>query len=166
MQIINTRHSEDGTAIATFLAAIVFIPLAIILIIINGWFVIPFMFLGFILPSLFFLDISLWHFWGKEIISITENELEIRKIGRIFKKKKKIKLHQIRELYLYQNNDWYIHSCLAFWDISRQGTLCIKYKKRRKYYIGVNMPTWEANELREKLMQEINKNGLQITPCK
>jgi len=160
MKFTNTRRSYDGDGLFLLIFAIGQIFVTIVAIIRadkdDYSFVIPLMFLGFILPSLHFIDIFLWHFFGKEIISINETELEIRKVGRLFKKKKKIKLNQIKDIYLWQKKIKDIHIAFSFWDISWQGTLCVKYKNNKKYYIGVNMPNWEAEELREELMREIN----------
>jgi len=153
MKYVNTRRSYDGGAIFHLVLAILFI-FAVIFIITTAAILYPFAII-FFLFSLLFIDIFLWHFLGKEIIYINETELEIRKVGRIFRKKKKIELYQIKDIYLWQEKVRDIHLTFSYWDISRQGTLCVKYKHKEKYYIGMNMSDWEANELREELMQEI-----------
>jgi len=151
MKFINTRHLNDG--FSALICAIISI-FATILIVTSAAILYPFA-IFFFLSSLFFTDIFIWHFWGKEIISINETELEIKKVGRLFKRKKKIQLHQIKDIYLWQKKVRDIHIYLALWDISWQGTLCVKYEDNKKYYIGMNMSDWEADELREELMQEI-----------
>ena len=161
MKFINAKRSYDGWAIFALLGAIGAITATTVAIITTESeyysFVIPFMFFVFFLPSLYFIDIFLWHFFGEEIITVNETELEIRKTGRLFKKKKKIKLYQIRDIYLWQKKIRDIHIAFSFWDISWQGTLCIKYKRNKKYYIGMNMTDWEASALRDELMQDIKR---------
>ena len=164
MTFTNTRRSYNGMAIFALLWAVAAIYLIIQIVVTDDMddiplilFVLTLTFFTLILPSLFAIDIFLWHFFGNEIISTNETELEIRKVGRLFKKKKKIKLNQIKDIYLWQKKVKHIHSAFSFWGISWQGTLCVKYKNNKKYYIGVNMPNWEAEELREELLQEIDK---------
>jgi hypothetical protein len=169
MKIINAKHSYSGWALLLLLWVIVAITMIIVIIVTSDnyidWeflfgFTIPIVFFIFILPSIFFVDIFSWHFFGEEIIYINKTELEIRKVGRLFKRKKNIKLNQIKDIYLWQKKIRDIHILLAFWDISKQGGVCIKYKGDRKYYIGVNMSNIEAEVLRQDLVHELCNNDV------
>ena len=131
MTVTNTRHSYNGWAFVFLLFALYGIVSSIMFILPFSEYEIseiPLLILLFVflnLPPLFFIDIFLWHFFGKEIISITETELILKKAGRLFRRKRTIKIQQIRDIYFWQKKIKDIHLQFAFWDMAFQGRLCI-----------------------------------------
>jgi hypothetical protein len=163
MEYINTKKSHNGFA---GLLLIWIIILLIIMIFTITTAELPFSIstiifvtVIFLLPATLCMDIVLWNITSKEIISTNKNRLKIRKTNRIFCKKKIIRFDQIKDIYLWNQKVWYIDLCmhLSFWDISRQGAICVKYKCR-KYYFGRLLSEEEAQELLYKITQEMNKN--------
>ena len=160
MTIINKRRSYSRLVFFTFICALVGIIMGFDILLSNEFdinSILPSIleFVFCILPCLYFIDVFLWHYFGKEIIEVKDTELIIRKQGRLFKKKKIIQIHQIKDIYFWQKVVRDYHIIAAIWFSECQGALCIEYKRNREFYMGVNMNKREADELLEKLIENI-----------
>lgn len=161
MDYINAKKSNNG--FSPFLLIWVFCAIAFTVnLLISEVFEIDLsllIFISFIIivPSLYFLDIFLWQAIGKEIISIQDKELIIIKKNRILPRKKRIRFKKIEEIYLWKPKGFFkdIYLMLAFWDLDKQGSICIKYDDGCKYYVGRNLNEVEAEELLEMIKYEI-----------
>jgi hypothetical protein len=76
-----------------------------------------------------------------------------------------IRFDQIKDIYLWNQKVWYIDLCrlLSFWDISRQGAICVKYK-RRKYYFDGWLSEEAAQELLDEHPQELSTQHIEVFP--
>jgi hypothetical protein len=165
MKYINTKTkiSDIGLVGFSLIWVIVAITLMIFTIVSGGfsWCIseILFVVVVFLLPATFVMDIFLWNAIGKEIIFTYNKQLKIRKTNRIFHKTKIIRFDQIKDIYLWNQKVWYsfLYNDLSFWDISRQGAICVRYN-RRKYYFGRCLTKEEAQNLLDLLFQEMNRN--------
>jgi len=109
---------------------------------------------------LYFLDIFLWLNIGKEIICTQDEKLIIKKVNRIFPRKKKICLKKIEDIYFWESKGFFKERPILpseTWDLEwkNQRTICIKYDNGCKYYIGRHLDKVEAEELLKMLKSEI-----------
>ena len=162
MEYINTKKSNNGSSPFLFFL-LIWVIFGIVVFLLEGiwgenWvsaFVIYTLLL--LLPSLYFLDIFLWHIIGKEIIYTQDKKLIIKKVNRIRPRRKKIRFEKIEDIYLWKQKGFSktISLMSAFWDWDKQGTICIKYDNGCKYYIGRNLNEAEAEDLLRLLKSEI-----------
>lgn len=177
MNIINKKHSPDN----------IFFSILLLLFSI-GWFIMLFSFIFFMITNyqihqalnrlfefillgvipgyivgLLFLDLAIYRLFGKEVIEIRDVKLIIRKKNRIINRTKKITLNKIRNIEIWKTKNYLlnIEEMLAFWEITKAGTLCIHYSKNRKYYVGANLSKQEA----EQMKNEIEKLISSYSPC-
>ena len=157
MEFINTNRSENNAS-PFLLIWVLCIITFLIIVIVTGLFFLLF-FLVFFMPfALFFLDIFLWHNIGKEIIYTQDKKLIIKKIKRVFPRKKKIRFEKIEDMYLWKERGFFKETFsdgLAFWDFDKQGSICIEYDNGCKYYIGRYLDETTAKKILEVLKSEI-----------
>jgi hypothetical protein len=159
MEYVNTKKSDNG--FSPFL--LIWVICGIVMFFLEGiwggnWAsAFAIYILLFFLPSLFFLDIFLWHTIGKEIIYTQDKKIIIKKVNRVRPRRKKIQFEKIEDIYLWKPKGFSkdISLMSAFWDWDKQGTLCIEYDNGCKYYIGRNLNNQEAEELLNLLKSEI-----------
>lgn len=159
MEYINTKKSNNGFS----LFLLIWVIFGIVMFLLEGiwgenWvFAFAIYILLFLLSSLFFLDIFLWHTIGKEIIYTQDKKIIIKKVNRVRPRRKKIQFEKIEDIYLWKQKGFSeaISLMSAFWDWDKQGTLCIEYDNGCRYYIGRNLNEAEAEDLLRLLKSEI-----------
>lgn len=112
----------------------------------------------FIPSILLFLDVYLWQNFGKEIIYTEDKKIIVKKVNRVFPRKKKIRFTKIEDIYIWESKGFLskdIDRMTALWGWYKQGRICIKYSKGCEYYIGKNLNTSEAEKLLEMVKSEI-----------
>lgn len=145
MMITNSKKSSDGVSffLIFFTIILLFIGLQLIFELSIEDYDFPFillLLLFFVCPSLFFIDIIIWRLFGKEIIYLNEEYIIIKKVNRLFKKKKKINLHSICLFEIVDRSKYgFFEQSMEFWDFSYQGFIHIKYSKYFNFYFGENL---------------------------
>ncbi len=161
MEFINKNKSDNDFAGFLLLWVVFALFVGITILVTEGvsGFTIIILLFFILIPSLLFIDIFLWRTFGREIILTKDKILEVRKEGRLFARKKQIPFYQINKIYYWKNKStiFDLSDSLAFWGISKQGTLCVEYNKQEKYYIGKNLSKEESLLLLEKILTEIDK---------
>jgi len=162
MNYINTKKPENGFSPFLLLWVIVAIIMVVMVISQENFKEILPLFVSFIIilifPAIYFLDIFLWQVIGKEIINTKDRKLIIKKTNRVFPRKKRIRFEKIEDIYLWEPKGLLgdIALMFAFWDLDKQGTICVKYDKGCKYYAGRNLNKKEAEIFLNLLKSEID----------
>jgi hypothetical protein len=161
MKIINNKSSETTLPMFLLLGILFLIIMIVREIIIDKNIDILIYTSPFLLVSIYFLDIFSWHYFGKEIITISDNKLIIQKRKRIFMKKKVILLSRVQDISVWNKNVWNIDilRMYAFWDWTCQGPVCITYGSGkyclRKYYCGKNLTEIEGQNLVTHIKEDV-----------
>ena len=114
---------------------------------------------------LFYLDATLWHIGGQEIVRMDNEKLVIKKRWKIFNRQKSINLFDIDEIF-FETYPLKIFS-LSWFFLERfevrGGKICVEYKGQHVVYIGQNLSDEEAKKCIEEMnakLSEFNRQHL------
>jgi len=114
--------------------------------------IVGFMIIGFLLG----FDYINWQIRGKEILTVSENNIEIKNTGTFFKRHLIIQYYELEKI-TFDNNKETLH-WIRFWGIGG-GLIKIEYLGRKKRF-GQDLKLKEA----EKICNEINEYIEKIQP--
>lgn len=163
MTIINSKKTSDGVSyfLLIFTIIILFVGIQFLFEISIDDYDFPFilfLLLFFLFPSIFFIDIIIWRLFGKEIIYLNEEFIIIKKVNRLFRKKRKIKLQSICLFDIVDRSKYgFIAQSMEFWDFSYQGYIHIKYSKYFNFYFGENIFLEDILMIKEFIKNHNNK---------